>query len=75
VLGLIILAQRPARPNVFVALVWIGAIIGFAYSMHLTYIEAYEIKSFCPYCVKSAWAMTGVFAAVLAQVIAFESKD
>jgi hypothetical protein len=41
VLGLIILAQRPARPNVFVALVWIGAIIGFAYSMHLTYIEAY----------------------------------
>jgi uncharacterized membrane protein len=37
------------------------SLIGFLYSAYLTYLEAFAIRAFCPYCVASAIIMTAIF--------------
>jgi uncharacterized membrane protein len=74
VLGIVALAQRPTVPNLTVAFIWTGTIIGFAYSIYLTYLEAFVIGVFCPYCVASALAMAGIFAVMFALAIVEERR-
>jgi uncharacterized membrane protein len=37
------------------------SLMGVLYSIYLTYLEAYVIRYFCPFCVASAIAITLVF--------------
>ena len=37
------------------------SLIGFFYSMYLTYIEIYILKAVCPFCILSAIMMTLIF--------------
>ena len=37
------------------------SLLGFLYSIYLTYLEAYVIRYWCPFCVTSAIAITLVF--------------
>lgn len=74
VLGIIALVQRPAVPNLTVGFIWTGTVIGFAYSIYLTYLEAFVIGAYCPYCVASALAMAGIFAVMFALAIVEERR-
>lgn len=38
------------------------ALVGFLYSVYLTYLELYVIRAVCPWCVVSALIMTGILA-------------
>jgi uncharacterized membrane protein len=39
------------------------SLIGFIYSLYLTYIEIYILKAVCPFCILSAIMMTLIFTA------------
>jgi uncharacterized membrane protein len=45
------------------------SLIGFIYSLYLTYLELYVIRAICPWCVASAVIMTLVFALALYRAI------
>lgn len=45
------------------------SLIGFIYSIYLTYLELYVIHAICPWCVASAIIMTLVFAVALVRAI------
>ena len=48
--------ERSARYTLFGV-----SLIGFFYSMYLTYIEIYILKAVCPFCILSAIMMTLIF--------------
>ena len=68
-LGIVILILRPKKPNILTHLISIGATFGFIFSLYLTYIEAFTLHQFCPYCIKSAAYMTAIFIAVVIQFL------
>lgn len=45
-----------------------GASLGFAYSLYLTYLEAFVIHAWCQWCVISAILMTLIWIASLAEL-------
>ena len=50
------------------ALLLLGGVVGFAFSLYLTYLEAAVIHSWCQWCVMSASIMTLIFLASLPEV-------
>ena len=54
------------RPDFVILMMYLGCCAGFGFSLWLTWLEAYEIKSFCPYCLASAGFMALAFVAALA---------
>jgi uncharacterized membrane protein len=44
-------------------------LVGFLYSLYLTYLEAYVIHAFCPFCVASAILITLAFIIALIRLI------
>ncbi len=67
-IGLVIIhaARRISRSDVFVFMLWSGAWLGVLFSIYLTVVEAFFIKSFCPYCLVSAAVMLGIFICMIA---------
>lgn len=61
------------RPNgrdsgVVAAMLLVGGVVGFAFSLYLTYLEAAVIHAWCQWCVMSAILMTLIFLASLPEV-------
>ena len=48
--------RLPGYGRLFVS--WTVAVIGFAFSLYLTYREVFTIKAICPWCVGSAGLLT-----------------
>jgi uncharacterized membrane protein len=74
-LSIIGMIQRPARPNLIVRFIDLAAVIGFAYSLYLTYLEARVIKAYCPYCLASAGFMTLIFIAAIVRILVFDRRN
>jgi uncharacterized membrane protein len=66
-IGLVIIhaARRIERSDIFVFMLWTGSWMGLFFSIYLTIIEAFFIKSFCPYCLVSAAVMLGIFICMI----------
>jgi uncharacterized membrane protein len=50
------------------------ALIGFAYSVYLTYLELFTIDAICQWCVASAVLMTLLFAANATRMLAYVGR-
>lgn len=63
----LIIRRDPNKPGIdFPALkLWLGCFFGVCFSIWLTYLEAFEIHAFCPYCLASAAVILLCFAAML----------
>jgi uncharacterized membrane protein len=60
--ALVPLSYRLRRPCLFGL-----ATAGFAFSVHLTYLELFVIHDICPYCMASASTMTVIFILMMAR--------
>ncbi len=60
-ISLIHFATRRKKSDFFSFMLHCGAFIGLGFSIYLSYIEAFVLKKFCPYCVASAVAMLLIF--------------
>lgn len=63
----LIIRRDPNKSGIdFPALIlWIACFIGVCFSIYLTYLEAYVIHAYCPYCVGSAIVILLCFVATL----------
>ena len=50
------------------------ALIGFGYSVYLTYLELFKIEAICQWCVASAVLMTILFAVSALRMVAYVGK-
>ena len=50
------------------------SLVGFGYSVYLTYLELFQIEAVCQWCVGSAIAMTLLFAVSTARMLAYVGK-
>lgn len=64
--ALIHILRGRAKSDVFAFMIFCGAWIGLIFTIYLTWLEAFKIHSFCPYCLVSAGAMILVFVCTLA---------
>jgi uncharacterized membrane protein len=64
-LSLIQLARRRAKSDFFSFMLYCGAFIGIFFSIYLTYIEAFVLHKYCPYCVGSAALTVLIFFCTL----------
>ena len=74
VLCVIALIQKPKLPNMTVAAIYCGAIFGFIFSLYLTWVEAFEIEAYCPYCLLSFAFMALILIAVMVQELVLDEK-
>lgn len=51
------------------------ALIGFGFSMYLTYRELFTIKAICPWCVSSAVIMTALAVLTAIRAVRYESAS
>jgi uncharacterized membrane protein len=51
------------------------AIVGFGYSLYLTYLEIFTIDAICQWCVASAVLMTLLFVANTARMLAYVGTE
>jgi uncharacterized membrane protein len=51
------------------------ALIGFGYSLYLTYLELFTIDAICQWCVASAVLMTLLFVANAARMLAYVGSE
>jgi len=47
------------------------ALVGFGFSLYLTYLELFVIDAICQWCVASAAVMTAVFALAVARLVRY----
>lgn len=59
------LQPRLAASRWIARLLFLGALLGTAFSAYLTYLEAWVIKAWCQYCVASAIIMAVILVASL----------
>jgi uncharacterized membrane protein len=50
------------------------ALVGFGYSVYLTYLELFKIEAICQWCVASAVLMTALFAVSALRMVAYVGK-
>jgi len=69
-LALAVLGIQPGRrrSRAIGGLLLAGATVGFAFSVWLTYLEAFVIHAWCQWCVSSAILMTVIFVASLPEL-------
>jgi uncharacterized membrane protein len=51
------------------------ALIGFAFSLYLTYLELFTIEAICQWCVASAVLMTLLFATNATRMLAYVGRE
>jgi uncharacterized membrane protein len=51
------------------------SLVGFGYSLYLTYLELFTIEAICQWCVASAVLMTLLFAANAIRMLAYVGKE
>ena len=51
------------------------ALIGFGYSLYLTYLELFTIDAICQWCVASAVLMTLLFATNAVRMLAYVGSE
>jgi uncharacterized membrane protein len=51
------------------------ALVGFGYSLYLTYLELFTIDAICQWCVLSAVLMTLLFATGAARMLAYVGRE
>ena len=51
------------------------ALVGFGFSLYLTYLELFVIDAICQYCVASAVVMTALLGLTVARLIAYAGDD
>jgi len=51
------------------------ALVGFGYSVYLTYLELFKIEAICQWCVASAVLMTLLFAANTARMLSYAGGE
>jgi uncharacterized membrane protein len=51
------------------------ALVGFGYSVYLTYLELFKIDAVCQWCIASAILMTLLFAANAARMLAYVGRE
>ena len=69
-LVLAVLGIQPGRrrSRAIGTLLLAGATVGFAFSVWLTYLEAFVIRAWCQWCVSSAFLMTVILVASLPEL-------
>ncbi len=72
-LTLLLTAALPGDPGRFGSV--FAAMVGFGFSIYLTYLELFEIEAICQWCVASAVVMTVALAAALWRTVAFGGAD
>jgi len=50
------------------------ALVGFGYSVYLTYLELFKIEAICQWCVASAVLMTVLFGVCAVRMVAYVGK-
>jgi uncharacterized membrane protein len=50
------------------------SLVGFGYSVYLTYLELFQIEAVCQWCVASAIVMTGLFAVNAIRMVGYAGK-
>jgi uncharacterized membrane protein len=63
---------RGDRPRMVGFLV---SLVGFGYSVYLTYLELFKIEAICQWCVASAVLMTLLFAANATRMLVYVGKE
>jgi len=51
------------------------ALVGFGYSLYLTYLELFKIEAVCQWCVASAVLMTLLFATNATRMLAYVGRE
>jgi uncharacterized membrane protein len=51
------------------------SLVGFGYSLYLTYLELFTIEAICQWCVASAVLMTLLFAANATRMLAYVGRE
>jgi uncharacterized membrane protein len=51
------------------------SLVGFGYSLYLTYLELFTIEAICQWCVASAVLMTLLFAANIVRMLAYVGTE
>jgi len=51
------------------------ALVGFGYSLYLTYLEIFTIEAICQWCVASATLMTLLFATNATRMLAYVGRE
>lgn len=51
------------------------ALVGFGYSVYLTYVELFRIEAVCQWCVASALVMTLLFATNVVRMLAYVGRE
>lgn len=68
-LTVLLAAALPGDPGRLLGL--FAALIGFGFSLYLTYLELFVIDAICQWCVASAVVMTAVLAVALVRALRF----
>ena len=53
---------------------FLASLVGFGYSVYLTYLELFKIEAICQWCVASAVLMTLLFAANAVRMLGYVGK-
>jgi uncharacterized membrane protein len=51
------------------------SLVGFGYSLYLTYLELFKIEAICQWCVASAVLMTLLFATNAIRMLAYVGRE
>jgi uncharacterized membrane protein len=54
---------------------FVFALVGFGFSLYLTYLELFTIDALCQWCVASAILMTLLFLANAARMLAYVGRE
>lgn len=54
---------------------FLASLVGFGYSVYLTYLELFRIDAICQWCVASAILMTLLFATNATRMLAYVGKE
>lgn len=75
ILILLLLEKKYAAQRINLVLAQFGiTLIGFIFSLYLTYIQYGVLKAFCPFCLLSAVAMTSLLVITIIRMLNYMKK-